>query len=160
MQDGSDWGPWPEKRKKRVPVIIKVRYITEMTKLAKIKVGDWIDLYCSEDISFEEHEQKLINLGVAMQLPKNYEANIVARSSTLKNFGIIQANSFGVVDNSYCGDNDWWFFNAFAMRETFIPKNSKICQFRINKKQPEFVFEEVESLDNPDRGGHGTTGLT
>ena len=93
-----------------------------------------------------------------MKLPDGYEAHLAPRSSTYKNFHIIQANSVGVVDNSYCGPNDWWFFPALALNEDVqIKKGDKICQFRIVKKQPEIEFIET-NLVGEDRGGFGSTG--
>ena len=100
-------------------------------------------------------EFRLIPLGVAMQLPEGYEAHIVPRSSTYKNFGIIQTNHTGIVDNSYCGSNDWWYMPAYALRDTVIHKNDRICQFRIVENQPKIVFDEVAQLDGKDRGGSG-----
>ena len=103
-------------------------------------------------------EFKLIPLGVAMELPKGYEAHIVPRSSTFKNFGIIQTNHQGVIDSSYCGDNDEWKMPVYAMRDTHIEVNDRICQFRIMENQPKIQFEEVKALTGVDRGGFGTTG--
>ena len=94
-----------------------------------------------------------------MELPKGYEAHVVPRSSTFKNFGVLQTNSMGVIDETYCGDNDQWFFPALAMRDTQIKVNDRICQFRIMKHQPQIDFEETERLKNSDRGGHGSTGV-
>jgi len=102
---------------------------------------------------------KLIPLGVAMQLPKGYEAHIIPRSSTYKNFGVIQANHMGMIDESYCGDDDQWFFPAIAMRDTAIHAGDRICQFRIMEHQPQLMFEAVSSLGNGDRGGFGSTGV-
>ena len=137
---------------------IKVKYFTDIVKLEKIKVGDLIDLRCAEDTTMREGEFKLIPLGVAMQLPKGYKANVYPRSSTYKNYGIIMANSVGQIDESYCGDNDQWMFPAIAMTDTVIYKNDRIAQFEIVKKQPDIEFIEVESLGNEDRGGIGSTG--
>lgn len=138
---------------------IKIKYFTkDIERLEKISKGDWIDLRAAEKIVFNKGEFKLIPLGVAMQLPKGYEAHVVPRSSTYKNFGIIQTNSMGVIDESYCGDNDQWFFPAYALRDTVINVNDRICQFRIMEHQPELEFEAVEELFNEDRGGHGSTG--
>ena len=81
------------------------------------------------------------------------------RSSTLKNFGILQANSIGIVDESYSGDGDQWFFPAYAVRDTVIHVNDRICQFRIVEKQPEIEFETVEQLRAESRGGFGSTGV-
>lgn len=103
-------------------------------------------------------EARLISLGIAVQLPKGYEAHVVPRSSTFKNFGLIQTNHMGVIDESYCGDHDEWKVPVMAVRDTCIHVNDRICQFRIMKHQPELKFEEVEHLDGCDRGGFGTTG--
>ena len=104
-------------------------------------------------------EFKLIPLGIAMKLPKGYEAHVVPRSSTFKNFGILQTNSMGIIDETYCGDNDQWFFPALAMRDTEIHVNDRICQFRIMSHQPHIEFETAEMLDGTDRGGFGSTGI-
>ena len=139
---------------------IKIKYFTD--KIEKLRYidgkSDWIDLRAAEDITLKAGEFKLIPLGVAMELPKGYEAHVVPRSSTFKNFGVLQTNSMGVIDETYCGDNDQWFFPALAMRDTQIKVNARICQFRIMKHQPQIDFEETERLKNSDRGGHGSTG--
>lgn len=139
---------------------IKIKYFTDkIEKLAYIDgKSDWIDLRASEEVTLKQGEFALVPLGVAMELPKGYEAHIVPRSSTYKNFGVIQANHCGVVDGSYCGDNDMWRMPVVAMRDTQIHVNDRICQFRIMKNQPEILFEEVEHLEGKDRGGFGTTG--
>ena len=140
---------------------IKIKYFTD--KIEKLRYidgkSDWIDLRAAEDITLKAGEFKLIPLGVAMELPKGYEAHVVPRSSTFKNFGVLQTNSMGVIDETYCGDNDQWFFPALAMRDTQIKVNDRICQFRIMKHQPQIDFEETERLKNSDRGGHGSTGV-
>lgn len=142
---------------------IKIKYLhDDLIKLENIEnKSDWIDLRCAskEDIIMKAGEFKLIPLGVAMELPKGYEAHVVPRSSTFKNFGIIQTNSQGIIDNSYKGDNDFWFFPAYALRDTIIKFNDRICQFRIEKKQPDIKFEEVKFLGNDNRGGYGSTGI-
>ena len=139
---------------------IKIKYFTN--KIEKLQYidgkSDWIDLRAADDISMKKGEHKLIPLGIAMQLPEGYEAHIVPRSSTFKNFGIIQTNHMGVVDETYCGDNDQWFMSAYALRDTEIKTNDRICQFRIMEHQPAIDFVEVECLNNEDRGGHGSTG--
>lgn len=140
---------------------IKIKYANDdTTRLSKIERGNWIDLYADKTVFISKGDFGFIPLGIAMQLPDGYEANIVPRSSTFKNFKIIQSNHYGVIDNSYCGDNDWWGFGAIALKNTVIEKGSKICQFRINRIQPTFDFEEVEILGNPSRGGFGSTGKT
>lgn len=121
--------------------------------------SDWIDLRAAADMKLKAGEYKLIPLGVAMQLPAGYEAHIVPRSSTFKNFGVIQTNHMGVVDESYCGDNDQWYFPAYALRDTEIHVNDRICQFRIMEHQPTVRFVEEAKLESPDRGGFGSTGI-
>ena len=101
---------------------------------------------------------RLIRLGVGMILPDGYEAHVAPRSSTVKNFGIIQTNSPGVIDNSYSGEEDEWRMPAYALRDTVIRKNDRICQFRIVEKQPALTFEIVEHLNDESRGGFGSTG--
>ena len=140
---------------------IKIKYHTdEIEKLRYIDgKSDWIDLRSAEDVELKAGDFALISLGVSMELPKGYEAHIVPRSSTFKNFGIIQTNHQGVIDESYCGDNDIWKYPAYALRDTVIHKNDRICQFRIMKHQPTINFEEVETLGNVNRGGIGITGI-
>ena len=139
---------------------IRIRYVSDkIEKLTYIEnKSDWIDLRAAEDVVMKQGDFRLISLGVAMELPAGYEAHIVPRSSTYKNFGLIQANSMGIIDGSYCGDNDIWRFPAIAMRDTKIHVGDRICQFRIMKNQPTLVFEEVEHLEGADRGGFGSTG--
>lgn len=139
---------------------IKIKYFTDkIEKLTYIDgKSDWIDLRAAEDMDLKKGEFRLIPLGVAMQLPHGYEAHIVPRSSTFKNFGIIQTNHQGVVDCSYCGDNDQWFMPALAVRDTHISVNDRICQFRIMENQPAITFDEVAHLADKDRGGFGSTG--
>ena len=139
---------------------IKIKYFTDkIDKLTYIDgKSDWIDLRAASDVILKEGEFKLIPLGVAMELPKGYEAHVVPRSSTFKNFGVIQANHMGVIDCSYCGDNDQWFWPALAIRDTEIHINDRICQFRIMENQPKIEFCEVDHLEGNDRGGFGSTG--
>lgn len=138
---------------------IKIQYLDNEIERLKYIDGksDWIDLRAAEDVELKTGEFKLIHLGVAMKLPEGYEAHIVPRSSTFKNFGVIQTNHMGVIDETYCGKNDWWRFPAYAIRDTVIHKNDRICQFRIMKHQPTIEFKET-ILEDKDRGGFGSTG--
>ena len=137
---------------------IKIKYHNDIRPLEILDNGDWIDLRAAEDVNLEKGDFRLISLGVSMKLPEGYEAHIIPRSSTFKHWGIIQANHMGVIDNSYCGDNDIWKFPAIATRDAVIYKNDRICQFRIMKKQPCVRFDTVEHLNGPDRGGFGSSG--
>ena len=138
---------------------IKIKYLSDIEKIKPIKNGNWIDLRSSETIELKAGEWRLIPLGVAIKLPFGYEAHIVPRSSTFKNFGLIQANHFGVVDNNFNGNEDQWCFSAYATRDTKVEKNDRICQFRIMEIQPSLIFEEVDNLGNKNRGGFGSTGI-
>ena len=140
-------------------VKIKIRYYSDkLHRLEKISKGDWIDLRSNINISLKSGQYYMIPLGVSMKLPDGYEAHIVPRSSTFKKWGLIQTNHMGVIDNSYSGNHDQWHMPVLATRDTDIKLNDRICQFRIVENQPEIEFEEVESLDDKDRGGFGSTG--
>ena len=138
---------------------IKIKYFDkEIDHIKKISCGDWVDLRSAEEISLLKGEFHLIPLGIGMKLPDGYEAHIAPRSSTYKNFKVIQTNSVAVIDNSYSGDTDQWLYPVVALEDTVIHKNDRICQFRIVEVQPEIEFEEVEHLDEISRGGIGSTG--
>lgn len=137
---------------------IKIKYMRGVQKVERFNVGDWIDLRAAEDIEMKAGEFKLIPLGVAMELPSGYEALVAPRSSTFKKMNILLANSIGIIDESYKGDNDEWHFPAYATKDTVIRKNERICQFRIIQHQPLIHLLEVDHLGNADRGGIGSTG--
>lgn len=138
---------------------IKVKYFDKtIDKISVIDKGDWIDLRAAKDVAMKAGEFALIPLGVGMKLPASYEAHIVPRSSTYKKWHIIQTNHMGVIDNSYCGEDDQWMFPAYALADTEIHKNDRICQFRIMEKQPKIKFKEVDHLNSQSRGGFGSTG--
>ena len=139
---------------------IRIKYFTD--KIEKLDYidgkSDWIDLRASEEVELKAGEFKLIPLGVAMEIPKGYEGHLAPRSSTFKTWGLIQTNSIGVIDCSYCGDDDMWRMPVYATRDTVIHVNDRIAQFRIIENQPKIVFEEVAHLGNDSRGGFATTG--
>lgn len=139
---------------------ILIRYLSdEIDRLCYIDgKSDWIDLRAAETVELKAGDYKLIPLGVAMKLPAGFEAHVVPRSSTFKHYGVLQANSVGIIDESYCGSNDQWYFPAYATRDTVIEKNDRICQFRIFSHQPQIRFEVREELSQTDRGGFGSTG--
>lgn len=139
---------------------IEIKYFSsEISELEYIGgKSDWIDLRASETVEFQTGEFKLIPLGVGMRLPEGYEAHVVPRSSTFKNYGLIQTNSCGVIDGSYCGDEDMWYVPMYATRDVVVNKNDRICQFRIMENQPQIQFFKVEHLGEMNRGGFGTTG--
>lgn len=120
--------------------------------------GNWIDLRSADDYDIKQGESLKISLGVAMELPYGYEAHLAPRSSTLSNFGLMM-NSIGIIDDTYCGDDDIWTFPAYAIRDTHVSKNDRICQFRIMEVMPLITFIKVDKLGNPNRGGLGSTGI-
>lgn len=138
---------------------IKIQYLDDsIPKLGYVDgKSDWIDLAAAETVVLKAGEFRLIHLGVAMKLPEGFEAHLAPRSSTFKNFGILQTNSVGVVDSSYCGAEDWWKMPVYATRDVTIEKGSRIAQFRIMENQPKIQFEETV-LENKNRGGFGSTG--
>ena len=138
---------------------IKVHYHTNITPLAPIRQGDWIDLRCAEETVILPGEYIEIPLGISIQLPPGYEAIVAPRSSTFRNYGIILVNSIGVIDEPYCGDDDEWRFPAYGTREAVIPKDARIAQFRIIEHQPGIDFVTVPTLGNKSRGGLGSTGI-
>ena len=141
-------------------VTINIKYFDDkLIKIEAIEKGDWIDLRSAIDAEIKKDEFKLIPLGIAMQLPKGYKAHAVPRSSTFKNFGVIMTNHMGIIDNSYRGNNDQWYFPAYALEDTKIKKNDRICQFRIQKKQPRIHFNVMSTFKAEDRGGFGSTGV-
>lgn len=139
---------------------IRIKYHSDkITKLNYIDgKSDWIDLRAAENVKLKKGEFGIISFGVSMEIPEGYEAHILPRSSTFKNFGILQTNSCGIIDHSYCGDNDVWMMAVVAVRDTEICVDDRIAQFRIVKNQPKITFEEVEHLSETDRGGFGSTG--
>ncbi len=139
---------------------IQIKYhVKELEKLRYIDgKSDWIDLRAAEDVIMKAGEFRLISFGISMKIPEGYEAHIVPRSSAFKNFGILQVNSIGIIDNTYCGENDIWRMPVYAVRDTEIHVNDRIAQFRIMENQPAVVFEEVEKMEGEDRGGFGSTG--
>jgi len=138
---------------------IRIKYHEEgLEPIEKLLQGDWLDLRCAKTVELKAGEFKLIPLGVSMKLPDGYEAHVLPRSSTFKNWGILQANSMGVIDNSYSGDNDQWFFPAYATRDVTINKNDRICQFRLMPVMEPVRITVVDHLDDTDRGGIGSTG--
>ena len=144
----------------QVEAKLKIKYhVKELEKLRYIDgKSDWIDLRVAENVSMKQGEYRLISMGISVEIPKGYEMLIVPRSSAYKNFGILQTNAMGVVDEFFCGDNDIIHLPILAMRDTEIHINDRIGQFRLMPHQPEVHFIEVDHLDNEDRGGFGTTG--
>ena len=158
---------------------IKIRKIGNTPLPKIIDKGDWIDLVTLHNYATPEGKKEkqdtpiMLNLGVAMQLPEGYEALLVSRSSTFKNYGIIQANAIGIIDHSYCGNEDIWCYPAIAMKKQInILAGSRICQFRIQLSQKATIWQkikwlftsgiefiEVEDLENDYRGGFGSTGI-
>ncbi|MBQ1301944.1 MAG: deoxyuridine 5'-triphosphate nucleotidohydrolase [Firmicutes bacterium] len=139
---------------------IKIKYFNpDLERLRPIEgKSDWIDLRAAETVEMKAGEFRLIPLGVAMKLPEGYEAHVVPRSSTFKNYGLIMTNSVGIIDNTYCGPGDQWFMPVYAVRDTVVHFNDRICQFRIVENQPPLQFTESDLTEETDRGGFGSTG--
>lgn len=141
--------------KKKITILYHKK---QMSRIEKISKGDWIDLRLAETVTLKKGEYQLLSLGVSIKLPKGYEALVAPRSSTFKNYGILMANSIGIIDETYCGTGDIWKFPALATRDITIPTDTRIAQFRIIKHQPKIEFILADKLDNSNRGGIGSTG--
>ena len=136
---------------------IKVKYHSPITPIEKTEKGNFIDLRAAHDIHIKKGDFKLIPLGVSIKLPEGYWGQVVPRSSLFKKHGLIMTNSFGVIDSSYCGDDDEWMMPVYATRDTNIEFDERICQFRI-VRDIDFTWETVDHLDSVSRGGFGSTG--
>ena len=139
-------------------ILIKY-HLPELERVRSLQIGDWIDLRSAEHVELKAGDFRLISLGVSMKLPEGYEAHIAPRSSSFAKWGFLQTNSVGVVDNSYAGTNDIWKLPVYATRDAVIEVNDRICQFRIMKRMPQVSFQEVDALEETDRGGFGSTGI-
>ena len=138
---------------------VSIRYLPGAARMEKIDKGNWIDCYVYEDYDLKAGDFALLNLGFAMEIPHGYEAILAPRSSTFKRYGVIQTNSFGVIDQSYAGNEDLWMMPVYATRDVHIEHGSRLCQFRLQYSQPSFDFQEVDDLGNEQRSGFGSTGV-
>lgn len=139
---------------------IKIKYHVEgLERVKKIKGGDWLDLRSSQDYELSSNNFYMIDLGVSIKIPEGYEAHLAPRSSTFKNYGIVQSNSFGIIDQNFSGEDDCWMLPVFCLRSSKINKNDRICQFRIIEKMPEVDIIEVDYMEDESRGGFGSTGV-
>lgn len=140
----------------------KLKIVYHTDKIEKLRFiggkSDWIDLRAAERVEMKKGDWKLIKLGISVELPEGYEAHVVPRSSTFRTWGLLQTNSCGVIDHSYCATEDEWMVPMLATRDTVVEVNDRICQFRIMKNQPEIEFMEVSELTSESRGGFGSTG--
>lgn len=137
-----------------------VKYLNEEAAshpIEKVPGNAGIDLYANETITLKKGEFALIPLGVVIKVYPGYFAAIVPRSSTYKNWKIIQANHVGVIDSSYCGPEDEWKYPVIAMEDTEIKKGSKICQALIFKDIMVSIIDYDPSRSK-NRGGFGSTG--
>lgn len=141
-----------------VPQILVKYHNKEMTKIQFNEKGNFFDLRASQRYEIKKGEFKLIDLGVSIKLPEGYWGQVVPRSSLYKNHHLIQTNSFGVIDTTYCGEKDHWMLPVLAIEDTVIEFDERICQFRIVKDNP-FTIKEVEEMTDKDRGGFGTSGI-
>ncbi len=155
---------------------IKIKYFEGAKELEINPKGNMIDVYSNENIFIPQFEMELVRLGFAMELPKGKIAKLHPRSSTFKTWGCMLANSVGIIDETYCGDNDEWLaplvcinpkdevsvpvdeFYSKKQYGTFIRKGDKICQFEITDAMEMPTFIKVDTLGNKDRQGIGSTG--
>lgn len=139
---------------------IKIKYEDGVEEIKQAHEGEWYDLRCAKDVTMWQGDFAKISLGVAIELPEGFEAIVAPRSSTFDKYGIIMTNGIGIIDNAYCGDNDTWRFPAYKLKgqPVTIKQNERIAQFRILYHQPACDIIRVDSLNNENRGGFGSTG--
>ena len=173
---------------------IKVKRLNKNLSVPEIiEKGEWVDLRAAETVTFKapqagvlrKHivkgkevslrdvafDTKLVRLGIAMELPKGFEALVNPRSS-LPKLNVFQTNSQAVIDNSFNGNLDEWRYWLTALGETTVNEGDRICQFRIQLSQKATFWQklkwffssgikivEVDDLDNPNRDGIGSTGV-
>ena len=154
---------------------IPIRYLDGAKELVINPKGNCIDVYAYEDMFIPYMSYAMINLGFAMQLPKGKIAKLYPRSSTFKTWGLIQTNHTGIIDESYCGNDDIWHLpvqctmpkqvekvmingHKVTVAGTWVKKDDKIAQFEIVDAMEMPTFKKVEDLGNYNRGGFGSTG--
>lgn len=138
---------------------IFVKYLTDtIDPISQAHSGEWIDLRTAKLIALRQGDFALIPLGVIISVPSGYESILVPRSSTFKKYGIIQTNGIGIIDHLYCGPNDEWKMPVYATRDTVIPANTRICQFRIIPSQEVTIRTVNDVMQAKSRGGFGSTG--
>lgn len=162
IENNALYGKFPRPGKSHVirPAGIKIDVLLhdDMCLPRHVECGDWCDLLTSKGYELKAGDFELLDLGVSMKLPEHLEAHLIVRSSTFKKYGIIQTNGMGIIDNSYCGDNDVWKLPVYATRDVSIPIYTRLCQFRVIAKQPTLSFHSVDTLNSENRGGFGSTG--
>ena len=156
---------------------LEIRYFEGATPLKINPLGNMIDVYANKDVFIPYMAQALVPLGFAMKLPLGHIAKLLPRSSTFKTWGVIQTNHVGIIDETYCGDNDEWMIplqctmpkqtikteingHKVTISGTWIKKGDKIAQFEIVRATPTsaYNFIPVEHLNYSNRGGFGSTG--
>lgn len=144
-------------RSQGFPEVLVMYHNKAMTEIEVNPFGNFVDLRAAETVEFKKGDFKLVDLGVSMKLPMGYWGQLVVRSSVFKNYGLIQTNGFGVIDTTYCGEEDHWKLPLYATRDTVVNFNDRIAQFRVVRDQP-FAILEVDKLNTEARGGFGSTG--
>lgn len=136
-----------------------IRYTDKnIKKLEQLDKGDWIDLPVHTDYTYKKGDTVTVSFEFAINLPEGMEAHILPRSSTFQNYGLLLTNSMGVIDNSYCGNNDIWKAKFYATKDGKINAGERVAQFRLMNNQHRVMWLEVDDLGTEDRGGYGSTG--
>jgi len=148
----------------------------DLPKLEQIEKGNWIDLRVSSlkyqvgnlwkqfDLKkqnvfkYTPNSFMLFNLGISMNIG-DMEAHVVPRSSTYNNYGLIQTNHMGVIDSTYCGAEDIWFWPCLSMRKGQVEYGDRICQFRLIEPMGKVNIIEVQEIKGKNRGGFGSSGV-
>lgn len=113
------------------------------------------DLICRESATIEPGKIIGVPQNIALAVPTGYVLLMFIRSSTPQRRGLVLANSVGVIDPFYCGDNDenLAFFLNITDQPVHIEAGEKLVQGMIIKTQP-IEWQEVEKMPADGHGGY------
>ena len=140
---------------------IKVKILDSRAKIPQYATSgsSGFDFYCETDTPIPSNTWRMVVTGLCFQIPDGYEIQIRSRSGAALEHGLIVLNQPGTIDSDYRGPISIMIWNI-TNKSVIIEAGSRIAQgvlcpvIRAN-------FEEVESLEDTDRGsgGFGSTGL-
>ena len=140
---------------------IKIRRIDKALALPEYKTAGaaGFDIAAKEDVTIAPHVVGYVPLNIAVETPVGYFLLLAARSSTHKK-GLLLANGVGIGDSDFAGDSDEYkaAYLNFTDAPVVIQKGERIAQ-GIFIKYETAQWQEVEHLENPTRGGFGSTGF-
>jgi dUTP pyrophosphatase len=115
------------------------------------------DLVAREEVTIEPNSIGRVPANIIIEIPKGYMLLVKDRSSTPKRKGLLC--TIGYLDQDYCGEGDeamLQFFN-FQKEPVVIERGERLGQAAIVPIEIA-EWEEVDHMDEPTRGGFGSTG--